>query len=309
MFSIVQRICGAAVLMIAMVVSLTLTDTAVARTGDGQAQRGAGFGGQRARGGFEPEPGRRGDGRRGGRASGTAARIEMRRYLFADTQEYLEYGVFVSTKVKKDRPSPLVIALHGLGVPPALMLRMITDEAEKSGYIVAAPTGYSLQGWYGANGSGGGRGGVPSNLGELSEKDVMNVLELMRKDFNVDQRRIYLAGQSMGGAGALFLGIKHRDIWAAVAASAPAIRAQLHTPDELEQARDMPIILVHGDADPGVPVEQSRAWAAKMKSLNMTFEYHELRGAGHSDAIVEGARPIFAFFNKHVKPAGPANQP
>jgi alpha-beta hydrolase superfamily lysophospholipase len=63
-----------------------------------------------------------------------------------------------------------------------------------------------------------------------------------RKAFNVDERQLYLAGQSMGGAGALFRGIKHRRVWAAVAASAPAIQTQLHTPSDLEQAVDMPII-------------------------------------------------------------------
>jgi dipeptidyl aminopeptidase/acylaminoacyl peptidase len=250
------------------------------------------------RGAFPPA-GQRGGGPRGSR---TAPRIETRRYLFTDTNEMLEYAVFVSTKVDKKKKSPLVIALHGRGVPPALMLRMISDDAQDAGYIVAAPMGYNLVGFYGAAGPGGGRG-ASANLGELSEKDVMNVLDLLRKEFNVDERRIYLAGQSMGGAGALFLGIKHRTLWAAVAASAPAIQTQLHTPSDLEQAVDMPMILIHGDADPAVPVEQSRQWAAKMKSLGMTFEYHELRGGGHSDAIRQGARFIFKFFDKHVKPA------
>ena len=33
----------------------------------------------------------------------------------------------------------------------------------------------------------------------LSEKDTMNVLEMVRKEFNVDDNRIYLMGHSMGG--------------------------------------------------------------------------------------------------------------
>jgi dipeptidyl aminopeptidase/acylaminoacyl peptidase len=64
----------------------------------------------------------------------------------------------------------------------------------------------------------------------------------------------------------------------------------------------MPMILVQGDADQAVPVEQTRLWAEKMKSLKMTYEYHELPGVGHSDAIVNGAPAIFKFFDKHVKP-------
>jgi predicted peptidase len=238
---------------------------------------------------------------RGGGAgrSATAGRIETRTYVLPDTNETMEYAVFVSTKVDATKPSPLVIGLHGLGTPPAAWLSRITDAAEKAGYIVAAPTGYSLTGWYGAN--DGGRPVGTTNVGALSEKDVMNVLDLMRKTFNIDERRIYLAGHSMGGAGALFLGIKHKDIWAAVSASAPAIRTNLHTPAELEQATDLPFVLIHGDADTAVPVEQTRAWAAQMKALNMTYEYHEIRGGTHASTLPLGAPFTFKFFDRHPK--------
>ena len=44
---------------------------------------------------------------------------------------------------------------------------------------------------------------------EASEKDVMTVLDMIRKEFNVDERRIYLMGHSMGGAGTYYLGSKY----------------------------------------------------------------------------------------------------
>jgi len=52
-------------------------------------------------------------------------------------------------------------------------------------------------------------GAQPSNLAELSEKDVLHVFDLMWKEFNIDDHRTYLLGQSMGGAGALYLGTKY----------------------------------------------------------------------------------------------------
>jgi hypothetical protein len=57
----------------------------------------------------------------------------------------------------------------------------------------------------------------PPNLAELSEKDVMNVLGIVRNEFTVDDKHTYLMGHSMGGAGALFPGPKYVDQWAAVA--------------------------------------------------------------------------------------------
>jgi poly(3-hydroxybutyrate) depolymerase len=269
------------------------------RSGGASGQRG--IGAQRGIGGQRGVA--RGAGRRGGRAgSATASRIQQRSYRFAETGETIEYAVFVSTRVDRAKKSPLVIGLHGLGTPPALWLSRISDAAQNAGYIVAAPMGYNVRGWYGANGPSSGRGAVP-NLGELSERDVMNVLDLVRNEFNIDERRIYLAGHSMGGAGALYLGIKHQEIWAAVAASAPAVRTQFHNPAELEQARELPMILIQGDADRAVPVQQTRQWAEKMKALGMTYEYREIRGGTHGSTLDLGAPDMFKFFDKHARRA------
>jgi len=232
-------------------------------------------------------------------ARGAVDRIQKRTYLFKETNENIEYGVFVSSRVDQKKKSPLVIALHAAGAEPAAILRPLADPAEKGGYIVAAPMGYNLRGFYGAAGPGNTRG-EPENLGELSEKDVMNVLNMMRQGFNVDPDRIYIAGQSMGGGGAIYLGVKYRDTWAAIAASAASIPAQ-HQPDTLESIKSVPLILIHGLDDQAVPIDRIRPWAAKMKALKMTHEFHELRAVGHSDTIDKGAELIFNFFNKHSK--------
>jgi len=244
------------------------------------------------RGGQAPQ-----DERRREPESAAARRIQTRAYLFEPTNEKIEYAVFVSTKVKKEKKSPLVIALHGAGVPPRQMLGLIADAAQNAGYIVVAPMGYTLEGWYGIRGRL--PPGSPPNLAELSEQDVMNVLDLSRKEFDVDDRRIYLLGQSMGGAGALYLGVKHRQVWAAVGATAPAAGGL--SPASLEPAAAVPMVLVHGDADEAVSVSQTRRWAEQMRELMMKYEYYEIRGGGHRDAIIVGAPKVFAFFDKHSK--------
>src|SRR5690606_933351 len=94
--------------------------------------------------------------------------------------------------------TPLIILLHGLGSNPQQVINYqgITENAEKHGYIVAAPYGYNERGWYGSRGTGNAgaprpgsdasrssqgsaaaaarstaQGSDPENLGELSEKD------------------------------------------------------------------------------------------------------------------------------------------
>jgi predicted peptidase len=234
--------------------------------------------------------------------------VQQRTYLFADTNEQLPYAVFVSSKVSKDKKNPLILALHGLGGTQDTFLRSqyrAVELAEEGGYILVGAMGYNSSGWYGIPqraGGPGGRGGAqvnPPNVRELSEKDVMNVLELVRKEFNVDERRTYLLGHSMGGAGTLFLGVKHSSNWAALAAIAPAAGGL--SPDSLEAAKEMPVMVVQGDADTAVPVAGTRRWAEKMKELQMTHEYLEIPGGDHMNVIAGGMPNIFAFFAQHAR--------
>ena len=234
-------------------------------------------------------------------ASRTWSRIEKKTYDFKDAGKEMEYCLFVPSTYDKAKKAPLMLALHGLGSNPQQIIRYpaLTDLAEKHGYIVAAPMGYNSSGWYGnsppflkAN---------PPNLFELSEQDVMNVLGICRKDFNVDTERIYLMGHSMGGGGTLHLGIKHPDLWAGLAPMAPAI---FHKPDELEKIKHVPVIMIQGDKDKLVRVELVRPWAEKMKELKMTHEYVEDAGGDHI-SIIKDVPKIFEFFNQHKKTAKP----
>jgi predicted peptidase len=128
----------------------------------------------------------------------------------------------------------------------------------------------------------------------------MNVLGIVRKEFNVDDRRIYLMGHSMGGAGTLYLGVKYPSIWAALAPIAPA--AFSLNPDSLKAIPGIPVIFVHGNADEAVPVALSRRWVDKLKELNMTYEYNEMPGVSHGPVITAALPSVYAFFAKHSKP-------
>lgn len=229
-------------------------------------------------------------------------RIEKKTYEFKDAGKDIEYALFVPSAYDKTKKTPLVVALHGLYGSPQQFIRTrgLVDEAEKRGFIVAAPMGYNNKGWYGSRGPKGGGKGDPENLGELSEKDVMNVLDLVKKDYNVDADRIYLMGHSMGGGGTWHLGLKYPEVWAGLAPIAPAI---FRRPDELENIKGTPVILVQGDKDVLVPVAGARRWAEQMKKLEMTHEYVEVAGGDHSSVVAQNVPKIFDFFEKNKKKA------
>lgn len=129
---------------------------------------------------------------------------------------------------------------------------------------------------------------------ELSEKDVMNVLAIVRKEFNVDDRRTYLMGHSMGASGTLYLGGKHPQIWAAIAADAPPGAPGA---DALAAAK-MPVLIIQGDMDTAVPVAGTRRYVEKLKELNAIYEYIEIPGLDHN---IAGIPDMYKFFEKYTK--------
>jgi predicted esterase len=140
----------------------------------------------------------------------------------------------------------------------------------------------------------------PPNLRELSEKETIEVVDLIRKEFKVDDDRTYLMGHSMGGAGTLYLGIKYPQRWAAIAALAPAAFAVDR--EGLSKIPKMPIMLVHGDMDTVVPVTVGRAWADAMKSIPLKdYTYIEVPGGDHGTVIGSHQAELFAFFARHSR--------
>jgi predicted esterase len=260
-------------------------------------------------------------------------RVELREYYFADTDEWLPYAVFVSSKVSKDKKAPMVLALHGFsGNHGTFMRTPCVEEAEKNGYILVGVMGYSPSGPFGRTmgpppgaapgpppgpapnaAPGAARGPAPGpfpggrgptvggtketdrdKVSALSEKDTMNVLVMVRKEFNIDNNRIYLMGHSMGGAGALYLGEKYAPVWAAVAAL-----AGFGTLDPKGKMKDTPLYLTAGSLDQFA--SNGRTTAEQLKAGGMDCEFKEIPGLDHG-GIIGGAMPdVFKFFNEHIK--------
>jgi dienelactone hydrolase len=140
----------------------------------------------------------------------------------------------------------------------------------------------------------------PPNLRELSEKETLQVIELVRKEFKVDDDRTYLMGHSMGGAGTLYLAIKYPRRWAAAAAIAPA--AFSVDREGLSKIPNMPLMIVHGDRDTVVPPSVGRAWVDAIKAVPLkNYNYLEVPGGDHGSVITSHQADIYAFFARHTR--------
>ena len=225
--------------------------------------------------------------------------VQRMHYWFTDADKWMEYAVYFPKSYKpedKQKKYPTIFALHGLGhsAMGILLYPGFAKLAEQHGYILIAPSGHGPAGWYGSRGYEL-PGTRPKNLGELSEKDVLNVLKLAGRDYPLDENRLYLLGHSMGGGGTLHLAIKDPSPWAGLAPIAPAYYLG---PAALTKIRKLPVIMVQGDKDLLVKVTMVRPLAEKMKELKMDVEYIEVPGGGHVTVAFENLPKIFDFFNK-----------
>ena len=227
-----------------------------------------------------------------------------RHYTLESAAEIMPYRMYVPTAYNGSKPFPLIIALHGLGGTEDSFFdsydKAFPPLAEQHGYIVASPLGYRVDGGY-----GWGLGNPPADPTtrqnqERSEQDVMQVLQIVRQQYKIDDSRIYLMGHSLGAIGTWKLAPKYPEIWAAIA----PISGQ-GQPATLERIKDVPEIIVHGDDDRTVNVQGSRTMVAKLKEMGTEYKYIEVPGGSHGGVPAPNFSAIFDFFDTHTKVAHP----
>jgi poly(3-hydroxybutyrate) depolymerase len=211
-------------------------------------------------------------------------------YHLAEADADMPYALFIPSGYAPGRPAPLIMDLHGLNITPLMQMLFdgTTDFAERYGFIVVAPMGFSLSGWWGA------RSGRSS---ELSELDAMTVLKFIRQRYAVDGDRIYLMGHSMGGAGTYHLGGKYPDIWAGIAPISGA--GGIADAAAAERYRSFATLLMHGERDSIVSVNASRRAAMLLQGAGAQHVYLEFPGKDHEFWIRRGAEnmeKVFLFF-------------
>lgn len=239
---------------------------------------------------------------------------QKRHYYFDEAGREMGYHLYVPESYNADRSSPLVVALHGFGVNHEFFFAFVEnlpDMCESYGFICVAPMGYTPSGWYGAPMTVPGAPPPGSNLPipqegdvsdqlrerELSELDVLNVIALLKEEYNIDESRMYLMGHSMGGFGTWFMGQKHIDMWAAIA---PMSGINANGFDELDFASlaTIPVLVAVGEQEAPTVVESKRAVEA-LKAAGGEAVYLEIEGGTHGSMVPPSTAQILEFFSKH----------
>jgi predicted peptidase len=113
---------------------------------------------------------------------------------------------------------------------------------------------------------------------------VMQSLAQTIEEFAADEHRVSLIGVSMGGYGVWHFAAEHPNRFAAlvsICGGSPILSGERFA-SIAEKVGATPAWLFHGDADPIVPVSESREMVKALKAVGSNVKYSEFAGIGHN---------------------------
>jgi predicted esterase len=138
-------------------------------------------------------------------------------------------------------------------------------------YIAVFPSGYSDAQWW-----------FPNQMANLRE-----ILDRLKRNYNVDENRIHLMGTSDGGTGVFFVGLKDPTPWSVFfplighprVLTNPVVRAD--GPLFTTNLTNRPIYAVNGELDPLYPASAVFPYMLMLKRARADVTFRIMPGAGH----------------------------
>jgi pimeloyl-ACP methyl ester carboxylesterase len=219
-------------------------------------------------------------------------RGEIERAYLASDGKLIPYRIYVPISYDGSAARPLVILLHGaLGNERSYFSGLydptiIKGEAERRGYIFAAPNG---RGTYVGPG----------------EQDVLDVIKAVSRDYKVDASRLYLTGHSLGGFATWWVASNKPELFAAIA---PVSGAGPSQADQLAamvaKLKGVQALVIHGARDQIVTPDRARSLVAAAQKAGVVVNYVEVPEADHLTVVAGTFPAVMDFFEKHTKQTG-----
>jgi len=198
------------------------------------------------------------------------------------------------------RPWQLRVQLHG-GVgrdAPAAgaEIRPLTDRIPGVPEIVLHPRAWSGSMWWMATGA----------------DNIMQLVDRVKRAYNIDASRVYVSGISDGGTGVFFLAMRLATPWSACVSlnGHPSVLAneQSLTDGELFIGNmvNCPLLIVNGGRDRLYPARSVAPLVGMMRRAGVSLLFHVFDDAGHDVSWWPDERPRYEeFVRTHVRPAHP----
>ena len=232
---------------------------------------------------------------------------QHRSYHFDATNRDEPYRLYVPTEWDGESKLPLVMFLHGAGADENSYLdqnnQLMLKLAEQHGFLLVSPRG--VEGAYGnflrLSAPFGNQAGAEELMAqvtpesersnELSEIDVINVLEAVLEEYPIDRTAIFLTGQSLGSGGTWYIGGKYSVYFRAIAPMSDPFVQETGYP--WGNVRDTSILVTEGTQTPSL--EGSRLLADWLVDNGFASEYIEV-DADHGGMVPLVLPDVFESF-------------
>jgi pimeloyl-ACP methyl ester carboxylesterase len=183
-------------------------------------------------------------------------------------------ALYVPSTYTPEKPAPLVVFLHGRLQPESHLIapEFIESLAESTGTIVVAPYG---RGYYDYRGS---------------ESDVYDALDAATHAFNVDERKRYLVGYSMGGFSLFRIAPIHPERWTAVMCISGSLLAS-RAAAVATTMRSSRFYVLTGARDDNVPTAFPTATAIFLRDAGFSVSFYSQSDGMHA---MYSLRPILS---------------
>ena len=173
-------------------------------------------------------------------------------------------------------PWPLVMALHGGSGHGADFLWTWVREARTRGVILVSPTA---------------REGTWSLMGpDIDSPNLDAIVERVAGHWNVNRKRLLLAGMSDGGTFCYVSGLRGDSPFTHLAPSSASFHPMLLAEAPAQRLRNLPIYLMHGALDWMFPVEVARTANAALAEAGAIVRYREIADLSHTYPREENPR-------------------
>ena len=185
----------------------------------------------------------------------------------------IEYKILSPQKIESGNKYPLVLALHGRGGNTAAAPKLGSDELRtKFPCFVMVPESTKAGNW-----AKPAKRSKEKQTTKAMLPAALEALDALIKKHPIDTQRIYVTGQSMGGAGTFGALSLRPNLFAAAVPIAGG-----WDPSEADRLKHVPIWVFHGDNDNVVPTKYSQEMVAALKKAGGDPKYTEFKGVGHN---------------------------
>lgn len=236
-------------------------------------------------------------------------------YRFEEAGEDFPFRVVVPAGWDGKKPLPLLMFLHGAWNTESSYL----DDNDKQLVKLAMENGFLLVSPLGGHSSYGNLLVLPAEFGKnqeareivaknredkeqmaaqaISEKDLINVLELVLANYPVDRKHMFLSGHSMGAGGTWYIGAKYPKYWNAYAPLSGPFVLDFDYP--WKTVLKKPLYYTEGLQAPA-SLESSRELKKWLETRHRHFSYAEFDG-DHPGMVPMALPSVFKFLKEQCR--------